>query len=117
MEPPAEDCLLVDLLWADPATNRSTEIDYIYNDKRSVSIIFGKEPVNALLEKEGLKSIIRAHEVKKNGYKQHCWNGPDAFPPVITVFSAPNYCGSYGNYGAVFVFDGDDVEIKAFEEK
>ena len=69
MEPPEEDCLMVDLLWADPASNREIETDFVYNDKRSVSVVFGKRPVNALLEKEGLKAIIRAHEVKKNGYK------------------------------------------------
>ena len=64
MEPPEEDCLLSDLLWADPAKNRDKEIDYVDNEKRFVSVVFGKRPVNTLLEKEGLKSIVRAHEVK-----------------------------------------------------
>ena len=64
MEPPENDTLLSDLLWADPASNRSTELDYVFNDKRSVSVIFGKRPVNKLLKKEGLKAIIRAHECK-----------------------------------------------------
>ena len=70
-EPPDQDCLLVDLLWADPTRNRETDIDYKFNDKRSVSVIFGKRPVNKLLQKEGLKSIIRAHECKQRGYKFH----------------------------------------------
>ena len=117
MEPPEEDCLLSDLLWADPASNRQVDTDYVFNEKRSVSVVFGKRPVNALLQKEGLKSIIRAHEVKQQGYKQHFWNGPDEFPPVITVFSAPNYCGTYGNNAAIFVSDGEEVDIKAFTEK
>ena len=70
-EPPEEDNLLSDLLWADPAGNRETENDYVFNEKRSVSVIFGKRPANKLLEKEGLKAIIRAHECKQRGYKFH----------------------------------------------
>lgn len=31
----------------------------------------------------------------------HRWSGYDKFPPVITVFSAPNYCDFYNNKGAV----------------
>ena len=64
MEPPEEDCLLADLLWADPAKNCNKDIDYVANEKRFVSVVFGKRPVNDLLEKEGLKAIVRAHEVK-----------------------------------------------------
>ena len=64
MEPPEEDCLLSDLLWADPAKSRLNQIDFAENDKRGVSFIFGKRPVNELLEKEGLKAILRAHECK-----------------------------------------------------
>lgn len=26
------------------------------------------------------------------GYKMHMWAGPQADPPCITIFSAPNYC-------------------------
>ena len=71
MEPPDKDCLLSDLLWADPASNKSTDLDYVFNEKRSVSVIFGKRPVNKLLKKEGLKAIIRGHECKQRGYKFH----------------------------------------------
>ena len=45
-EPPEEDCLLSDLLWADPAPNRETHIDYKFNEERSVSVVFGKRPTN-----------------------------------------------------------------------
>ena len=75
-EPPDEDCLFSDLLWADPASNQDFELaDYTFNDKRFASVIFGKRPVNALLEKEGLKCIVRSHECKMKGYKEHRWNG------------------------------------------
>ena len=117
MEPPDNDCLMTDLLWADPARNAETEVDYTANEKRGAGIVYGKGPVNEILEITGLKCIIRAHECKKNGYKQHCWNGPEEFPPVITIFSAPNYCGTYGNKAAIFISEGEDVDIKSFSAK
>jgi serine/threonine-protein phosphatase 2B catalytic subunit len=33
----------------------------------------------------------------------HNWNGKTNFPSVITIFSAPNYCGTYSNSGAVII--------------
>ena len=62
--------------------------------------------MNNFLAKFGLKSIIRAHQVKKKGYDLHDWNGPTEFPPVITIFSAPNY-GGHGNDGAVMICEKD----------
>ena len=37
----------------------------------------------------------------------HKWGGSAAFPPVMTVFSAPNYCGTYNNKGAVILLEND----------
>lgn len=33
-------------------------------------------------------------------------------PSIMTVFSAPNYCDTYGNKGAVFYYDGDKVSVE-----
>jgi hypothetical protein len=30
---------------------------------------------------------------------------PLDFPSVVTIFSAPNYCGTYDNKGAYFILD------------
>ena len=49
MEPPEEDCLLSDLLWADPARNCNKDYDYEYNDVRMVCVYFGQYPANTLL--------------------------------------------------------------------
>ena len=111
MEPPEEDCLLSDILWADPAKSRYNHIDFTENSKRCVSFVFGKRPVNRLLEKEGLKAIVRAHECKQDGFKMHLWNGEEEFPPVITVFSAPNYCGTHENRAGVIITEGDDIDV------
>lgn len=45
----------------------------------------------------------------------HRWGGANAFPSVVTVFSAPNYQGSYKNKGAVLMLDGK-FNIKQFRE-
>jgi serine/threonine-protein phosphatase 2B catalytic subunit len=47
----------------------------------------------------------------------HCWEGDDQFPLVLTVFSAPNYCGSYQNKGAIAISSStneEQLEIKQF---
>jgi len=38
------------------------------------------------------------------------------FPSVITVFSAPNYCGTYSNQGAVIIVNEDKLQIKQFRD-
>lgn len=44
----------------------------------------------------------------------HKWGGPNAFPNVITVFSAPNYCGTYNNRAAVLCLEDNNLQIKQF---
>ena len=45
--------------------------------------------------------MIRAHEVQKEGWKPHRFQDESRpVPMCITIFSAPNYCGSYENKGA-----------------
>ena len=56
--------------------------------------------VNAFLKHNGLVSVIRAHEAQFEGFKAYLWQNND-FPQVITLFSAPNYCGCYANKGAI----------------
>lgn len=56
----------------------------------------------------------------------HKFGGPDRrssfggdaleFPAVVTIFSAPNYCGSYENKGAFFVLNNGKVNMKTFNE-
>ena len=44
----------------------------------------------------------------------HKWKGEDEFPSVITVFSAPNYCGIYNNRGAVLMLEAGNIKISQF---
>ena len=55
---------------------------------------------NTFLKRNGLTTIIRAHEAQFEGFKAYMWQNAE-FPQVITLFSAPNYCGCYANKGAL----------------
>ena len=46
----------------------------------------------------------------------HKWDGPMSFPYVITLFSAPNYCGYYENKAAVLILQDEGLSIKQYEE-
>lgn len=46
----------------------------------------------------------------------HKWDGPQSFPYVITIFSAPNYCGYYDNQAAVLIIKGDELSLKQYDE-
>lgn len=83
--------LLNDLLWSDPS---DTAIDWEDNE-RGVSYCFGKNIVNEFLSKFDLDLVCRAHMVVEDGYQ--FFNERT----LVTVFSAPNYCGEFDNFGAI----------------
>lgn len=43
--------------------------------------------------------VVRAHQVVEDGYEFF------AGRELVTIFSAPNYCGEFDNAGAVMVVD------------
>lgn len=69
------------------------------------------EPVKRVLGSGGYNSILRAHQLKVDGYDAHRWGGAAAWPSVVTLFSAPNYENS-GNNGAVLVLENGKFNIK-----
>ena len=66
------------------------------------------------MKKNGLTSIIRAHEAHLEGFKMHSWDGPSKFPIVITVFSAPNYCDTYNNKGAILKLIDNTLNVQQY---
>lgn len=46
----------------------------------------------------------------------HRWDGAQSFPYVITIFSAPNYCGYYENKASVLIIDKGNLSLKQYEE-
>jgi serine/threonine-protein phosphatase 2B catalytic subunit len=116
VEPPLSG-FLCDLLWADPVDDKDAKKSkFEKNTARECSVKFGLEPVKDLLKKNNYISIIRAHQVQVDGYKMHRWGGTTAFPSVITVFSAPNYCGEYHNKGAVILIENEKMNIKQYKD-
>lgn len=93
---------LCDFLWSDPTENASGYMGnfYEFNDSRGCAYYFGLQCTTNFLNSNKLLTVIRAHEVEFEGFRGFNW-GNNTFPLVITVFSAPNYCGFHGNKGAV----------------
>ncbi|ORZ20611.1 Metallo-dependent phosphatase [Absidia repens] len=89
--------LLIDLLWSDPSDSASEWED----NERGVSYCFGKKVVNEFLAKFDLDLVCRAHMVVEDGYE--FFNDRT----LVTVFSAPAYCGEFDNNAAVMSVDKD----------
>jgi len=87
--------LLCDLLWSDPDKDVS---GWGEND-RGVSYTFGADIVSKFLDDHDLDLICRAHQVVEDGYEFF------AKRQLVTVFSAPNYCGEFDNAGAMMSVD------------
>lgn len=86
---------------------------YLPNSSRNCSFYFGAKAVSSFLATNQLSCIIRAHEAQAEGYKLHDWI-EGSLPPVITIFSAPNYCDIYGNKAAAIVLDQGSLTIQQF---
>lgn len=89
--------LLNDLLWSDPSETTQEWED----NERGVSYCFGKTIVDEFLARHEFDLVCRAHMVVEDGYE--FFNGRT----LVTVFSAPNYCGEFDNYGAVMAVNED----------
>ncbi|KAK1258268.1 Serine/threonine-protein phosphatase PP1 [Acorus gramineus] len=79
--------LLCDLLWSDPS-----------KDVRGWGMNDG-DKVMEFLQTHDLDLICRAHQVVEDGYEFF------ADRQLVTIFSAPNYCGEFDNAGAMMSFD------------
>lgn len=93
---------LCDLLWSDPVDNESGDLEAVWkpNLSRNCSYYFGYQAIANFLRKNELMTVIRAHEAQFEGFKAYNWQKSE-FPQVVTLFSAPNYCGTYANKGAI----------------
>lgn len=133
------DGLFCDLLWADPLplphgteeaydfTARATSLTFEPNSMRGCSVHFGLAAVTNFLAGNDLAGIIRGHEMQREGFYEHLFGyellglktvprlGSRPYPPVLTVFSAPNYCDA-DNKGAAIQMNRDSwraIQIEA----
>lgn len=80
---------MCDLLWADPTRRYG-----FHPSPRGVSFKFGPDATQRFIQGNHLSMICRAHQVVDGfEWKHDC--------KIASLFSAPDYCGYYGNRGAV----------------
>lgn len=89
--------MLCDLVWSDPEKNAKGWI----RNERGVSFAFGKNVLKTFLKKNKLDLICRAHQVVEDGYEFF------GNRKLVTVFSAPNYCGEFDNNGGMMIVNKD----------
>lgn len=82
--------LLCDLLWADP-----DNIQGWGENDRGVSFVFGPDIVQKFCKKHDIDLVCRAHQVVDDGYEFF------SNRKLVTIFSAPNYCGEFDNDAAI----------------
>lgn len=87
--------LLCDLLWSDP----DKDVQGWGENDRGVSFTFGADVVSKFLHRHDLDLICRAHQVVEDGYEFF------AKRQLVTLFSAPNYCGEFDNAGGMMSVD------------
>ncbi|CAK65363.1 unnamed protein product (macronuclear) [Paramecium tetraurelia] len=87
--------LLCDLLWSDP----DKDVQGWADNERGVSYVFSQEIVQVFLKKHELDLICRAHQVVEDGYEFFSKR------QLVTLFSAPNYCGEFDNAGSMMTID------------
>uniref|UniRef100_A0A0D9X8K1 Serine/threonine-protein phosphatase n=1 Tax=Leersia perrieri TaxID=77586 RepID=A0A0D9X8K1_9ORYZ len=104
--------LLCDLLWSDPDREN---LGWGEND-RGVSFTFGADKVHEFLIKHDLDLICRAHQASPMSssileilfyFLNVVEDGYEFFGDrqLVTIFSAPNYCGEFNNAGAMMNVD------------
>ncbi|CAI4230767.1 unnamed protein product [Auanema sp. JU1783] len=87
--------LATDLLWSDPDLN----ITGWEKSSRGISYIFGADVVKKFCLEMDIDLIVRAHQVVQDGYEFF------ANRKLVTIFSAPKYCGEFDNNAAVMSVD------------
>lgn len=94
MDPP-NPSLQMDLLWSDPDKAMSGW----RANTRGVSYVYGQDVVLDFCQRMGIDMIARAHQVVQDGYEFF------AGRKLVTIFSAPHYCGEFDNSAGMLKID------------
>ncbi|CAD7947499.1 unnamed protein product [Amoebophrya sp. A120] len=99
------DTVFIDAMWSDPMEGKG-----IVPSNRGPSLVqFGPDVTMKFLRQNGFHLVVRSHQPPSN--KDGVFFHHDG--RLITVFSASNYCGWYGNTGAVLIFSPGKGDTKA----
>ena len=91
----SDEGILCDLLWSDPVTEGPTFLQGWHPNDRGVSYLFCRDVLHKFLKENKLEMICRAHQVVEDGYEFY------GNRELVTIFSAPRYCGEFDNKGGV----------------
>lgn len=69
------------------------------DNERGVSYVFGSKIVEDFCKNHELDLVCRAHQVVEDGYEFF------ANRNLVTIFSAPNYCGEFDNCASIMDVD------------
>lgn len=96
-DPQGTSPLVWELMWNDPLTpeinHQSSDNEmadsrgFVSNLNRGTGHAFSEDALKEFLTRNGLSHVVRAHEVKQNGFQVQM-NGK-----LLTVFSSSHYCG------------------------
>lgn len=94
---------MCDLLWSDPDLTKGFGAS-----PRGAGFTFGQDRSEEFCAHNKLELLCRAHQLMMEGHEfVHAGK-------VVTVFSAPNYCGRCGNKASLMEVNGDVCEITDF---
>ena len=86
------------LLWSDPGEHNGFR-----RNMRGCGYTFGTDTTAKFCEVNGVSFVARAHQMVMEGYQ---WEHNHR---LLTLFSAPNYCGINNNKGAIAVVMGSSA--------
>lgn len=86
---------IADLVWSDP----DKQTDGFKISERGAGYLFGEIVIDKFLLLNKMETIVRAHQLCKEGF-DILFDGK-----IITVWSAPNYCGRMFNYASILEVD------------
>lgn len=96
---------MCDLLWSDP-----DDVSEWTLSPRGCGYIFGADIVKEFNYVNNLDLICRSHQLVMDGYKYYFDES------LVTVWSAPNYCGRCGNAASILKLSSTDRTFILFRE-